>query len=264
MVVHEKGHHMVTIIGIDCATDPKKVGIALGEFSGSRCSLVSAEAGTRHTALVDRIASWLPASGPAVIALDAPLGWPIALGDVLSSHRAGSAIGEDPHLLFRRETDRFVKRELGKQSLDVGADRIARTAHAALRLLEDVRRATGKPIPLAWRPAVPNGPVAIEVYPAGTLTACDVRAAGYKKRDDVDPRAEIIRGLGQHMRLPADTSPLLANADVLDAAVCVLAASDFLRGRAMAPEDQSQAEREGWIWIRCSSGADSPFDSGRS
>ncbi len=75
----------------------------------------------RATALVDRIASWLPASGPAVIALDAPLGWPIALGNVLSSHTAGSAIGEDPHLLFRREADRFVKRKLGKQSLDVGA-----------------------------------------------------------------------------------------------------------------------------------------------
>jgi len=40
------------------------------------------------------------------------------------------------------------------------------------------------------------------------------------------------------------------NADVLDAAVCVLAAGDFLLGRAMAPENRSQAEREGWIWVR--------------
>jgi len=60
----------------------------------------------------------------------------------------------------------------------------------------------------------------------------------------------MIRGLGHHMQLPADTSPLLANADVLDAAVCVLAASDFLQGWAMPPEDHPRAEREGWIWVR--------------
>jgi len=240
----------VTIIGIDCATDAKKVGMALGEFSDGRCSVVSAEVGKNQSSLVQRIADWLPTTGPAVLALDAPLGWPTALGDALSAHASGRTIGENPNLLFRRETDRFVKRRLGKQPLDVGADRIARTAHAALRLLGDLRRATGQPIPLAWTSALPEQPVAIEVYPAGTLTACGVRATGYKKREDVEPRAEIIRALRHHLRLPADTSPLEMNADALDAAVCVLAAGDFLLGRAMAPENRSQAEREGWIWVR--------------
>jgi len=38
------------------------------------------------------------------------------------------------------------------------------------------------------------------------------------------------------------------NADVLDASVCVLAAEDFIAGRAIPPQDRSTAEREGWIW----------------
>jgi len=40
------------------------------------------------------------------------------------------------------------------------------------------------------------------------------------------------------------------SADALDAAVCLLAARDFLMGEAMAPENESLARLEGWIWAR--------------
>ena len=50
--------------------------------------------------------------------------------------------------------------------------------------------------------------------------------------------------------LPADTSTMEDNDNVLDAALCVLAAVDFLRGDAMEPEDQPKAWKEGWIWVR--------------
>ena len=45
-----------------------------------------------------------------------------------------------------------------------------------------------------------------------------------------------------------DSSLLESSADALDAVVCVLAAMDFLDGRAMAPPRQAVAEQEGWIW----------------
>jgi hypothetical protein len=61
---------------------------------------------------------------------------------------------------------------------------------------------------------------------------------------------EIIDGLRKVAGLPLDVSSMQASADALDAAVCVLAAADFLRGEAMPPEDQALAEREGWIWVR--------------
>jgi hypothetical protein len=41
---------------------------------------------------------------------------------------------------------------------------------------------------------------------------------------------------------------LSGNADLLDAAVCVLAARDFITGRAAPPPDRCLAEHEGWIW----------------
>ena len=51
-----------------------------------------------------------------------------------------------------------------------------------------------------------------------------------------------VRGLWAGVDIdPAVRAGLIANDDVLDAAVCVLAGSDFLRGDCLAPEDAAQA-----------------------
>jgi hypothetical protein len=52
------------------------------------------------------------------------------MGRCLTNHRAGQSIEVSPNEFLRRETDRSIHRRLGKRLLDVGADRIARTAHA--------------------------------------------------------------------------------------------------------------------------------------
>ncbi len=120
---------------------------------------------------------------------------------------------------------------------------------AALRLLADVRKLSGHPIPLAWSPDIP-GPAAIEVYPAATLTAHGLRASGYKTPRDEEQRSEILQGLGERVEIQPDLRDLLwSNADALDAVVCVLAGSDFLRGHALPPPDLDEAKREGWIWV---------------
>ncbi len=116
--------------------------------------------------------------------------------------------------------------------------------------MADVRKLTGHPIPLAWSPEIPDGPAAIEVYPAATLTAHGLRASGYKKPRDEEQRAKILQGLGDRVEIRPDLRDLLrSNADALDAVVCVLAGSDFLRGRALSPPDLDEAKREGWIWV---------------
>jgi hypothetical protein len=48
--------------------------------------------------------------------------------------------------------------------------------------------------------------------------------------------------VGTHQEL------LERNSDALDAVICVLAAQDFLQGRAMPPENLELAQHEGWIW----------------
>jgi hypothetical protein len=55
------------------------------------------------------------------------------------------------------------------------------------------------------------------------------------------------------LELAAETSIMERNADALDAAVCLLAAKDFLEGRAMPPPNRLLAEREGWIWASAES-----------
>ena len=151
--------------------------------------------------------------------------------------------------MFRRETDRFVHSELQKMPLEVGADRIARTAHSAVRLLGDVRQKIGAAIPLAWTPEY-SGVAAIEVYPAATLRTRGLQASGYKKRSQTVERERMVEGLGVRIVRTEDHRRMVESADALDAAVCVLAGADFLRGEAMEPRDRVRAEKEGWIWFR--------------
>ncbi|MAU01116.1 MAG: hypothetical protein CL608_28570 [Anaerolineaceae bacterium] len=246
---------MITIIGIDCATQPQKTGLAVGTWNGTAVSLHTLTLGQKKQSLAQTIANWLPAHTPTLLAIDAPLGWPADLGHQLANHNAGDPLPVPPNTLFRRETDRRIWQRTGKLPLDVGADRIARTAHAALTLLADLRQITQEPIPLAWQPQPAQNLSAIEVYPAGTLKMMfdPMRVPRYKGKDGENGRSVILHQLKQHVTLPTNTQLLLKNDDVLDAALCVLAGADFLRGGAGPPANIDQAKKEGWIWVRTKS-----------
>jgi hypothetical protein len=94
--------------------------------------------------------------------------------------------------MFRRSTDRFVHRVVGQLPLDVGANLIARTAHAALELLADVRAKSARETPLAWDHLDHSVPAAIEVYDVGRsrssrlLASCawDRRVAIVRRESD--------------------------------------------------------------------------------
>ncbi|MEJ2539074.1 MAG: DUF429 domain-containing protein [Gemmatimonadota bacterium] len=233
------------IIGIDCATQPGKVGVAVAEYGPTGMVVETVEVGI--PGLGAHLADVVAGAPRTLIAMDAPLGWPHPLKNALHTHEAGAYLEPSAHALFRRHTDRFIRREIGQQPLDVGADRIARTARAALQILQDLRDALQGPVPLAWSPDF-NGRVAvIEVYPAGSLRAHGARHRGYKRAEQVSERREIVRALSAEMEL-GDTGLILANADALDSVVCLWAARDFLEGRAMAPRQTVLARSEGWIW----------------
>jgi hypothetical protein len=215
-----------------------------------RFQLETAELGRTESGLAATISGWLQECDQALIAIDAPLGWPSALGISLSRHEAGGPLVDEAHLLFRRATDRFIRARIGKQSLDVGADRIARTAFAALGLLNRLREALGNEIPLAWTPFTPPRLSAIEVYPSATLRSHCISDKGYKDPTAIQARAEILRRLRFHIDTQRSEELLERSADALDAVLCTLAGMDFLSGDAMAPEDLNLAKREGWIWTR--------------
>jgi len=238
------------IIGIDCATVPAKVGLALGVLEKQRLVLEEAAVAGDEQGMLERLGGWMAGRGPVLLALDAPLGWPEPLGRLLAAHRAGEVLDEQPNHLFRRHTDAFIKQRLGKLPLDVGADHIARTAQAALALLGKLRERSGEPIPLAWQVVYPARVAVLEVYPAGTLSAAGVRSSGYKEPGKTAERREIITWLATQMAGVGEQPLLADNADVLDAAICLVAGSDFLSGRVMQPPPGTPVEKEGWIWVR--------------
>jgi predicted RNase H-like nuclease len=242
------------IVGVDCATQAKNVGLACGVLDGDR-HLVLRHVTTGLTAggLVRQIAGWIEAAPDSLLALDAPLGWPAPLETALSHHAAGEPLGCPPDALFLRDTDHHIHKRLGKRPLEVGADRIARTAAGTLELLAEIRNATGLPVPLAWTPDYRARSAAIEVYPAATLRALAMPIPQYKGTET--RHAEGRRRLAEALRpavgeVEAWTEVMEAFDDALDAVVCVLAGVDFLRGESVPPANLELARREGWIWCR--------------
>ena len=235
-----------TIIGIDCATQERNIGLALATYAHGHAAVVQTEVGSKRNPAGGIVTEWVrQREGPILLALDAPLGWPAALGPALSRLRAGAELPEEANNLFRRETDRFVKRKIDQQPLDVGADRIARTADAALGMLSELRQRLETSIPLAWTPTI-RGVSAIEVYPAATLKAHGIVIKG---KDDAAIQQRWDE-LGKRIELPFDTKPVGLSLHALDAVTCVLAGHDFLNRQALRPEKPALAEQEGWIWVR--------------
>lgn len=241
---------IINVIGMDCATDPKKVGLAMGVYRNHGISLLETKFGSDGNSIAEIIADWIKTDDKVIFAIDAPLGWPKDLGDSLSNHLAGQTLSVDSNLLFRRETDRFVKKILGKQPLDVGADRIARTAHAALKIIGELQLAINKKITMAWSPEKLDSFSVIEVYPAATLQCYGIRNSEYKKNGQKDEREDILKGLEKVMKIQCEMRQMIQSADVLDSAVCLLSARDFLNGDVYFPNDIDKAKKEGWIWVK--------------
>ncbi|MCR6625397.1 DUF429 domain-containing protein [Pseudoxanthomonas japonensis] len=228
----------VNVVGIDWATQPRKVGLALGLFCDKRLVLRDAMLGSGRNKSVDVIRGWIKGASQTLICIDAPLGWPLPLRMALMSHSAGKPLRGDSYDLFMRATDRRVWRDLEKRPLEVGADRIARTAKSALDFLEELAVGAGRSVEIAWHPARWDGIRAIEVYPAATCAAWRINQ-------------KSIESVSQHCSFGNVNADVLQNPHVTDAILCAIAGSNFLCGLAAAPSagiEKEKALQEGWIW----------------
>ena len=113
---------MTTIIGVDCANEDKKVGLARGILTGGRLEVSEALSSFRKGAVLATLCQWIDPSTPTLLAIDAPLGWPSEMGTILADHKAGEPITVEPNHFFRRRTDIDVKKRWSHQPLDIGAD----------------------------------------------------------------------------------------------------------------------------------------------
>ncbi|MFW6329853.1 MAG: DUF429 domain-containing protein [Alkalispirochaetaceae bacterium] len=239
------------IIGVDCAVAPEKTGVAVGHWDRETGGL-TLERTARGSEAKPPVAIILDAvEEDTLLALDAPLGWPEAFSRHLASHEAGAGIAAGADRFFRRRTDEEIARRLGKRPMDVAADRIGRTAFAALSILTALRQAGRLPATLAWSPdEAARGVHAVETYPAGLLKARGLPAQGYKRPEQRRVRQEILHALEGELEIRAPREELLEDPDQLDALLCALGAADFLNRLAPGPEDLDLARKEGWIWVR--------------
>lgn len=239
------------MVGIDCAIDEARTGLAFGLLSedGQIC-VERATLGTAGESAVVTVAHWIGEAAPFVVALNAPLGWPRALSEALASHRAGESIGLPIHQVLRRRTEQVVADAHGRLPPEVAADRVARTALSALQMLEELRGVCPRPIPMAWVQGESSG--AIEVHSCSTLRAHGLNPGAYRGQSAKarSVRREIATHLAERLQLQLSSELLVDNAHLLDAVVSVLAAADFALGACKGPADLDLAEREGWIWVR--------------
>jgi len=235
------------LIGVDCAANPKNVGLAAGYLDGGKLVITHAEPGKKAWCDIDdQVKQWIKQGikeeQQVLLAIDAPLGWPKYLSKSLCRHKAGRALSVPVDQMFKRATDRWVRDEISQNPLEVGANWIARTAYFALSFLLRLRNETGCAIPLAWNPKKLAGVSAIEVYPAATLKGRGFPSSTTESIiENLKEEATLRDGVDEQMR---------ANEHIRDAVVCMLAAADFVRGEAVPPENLKRAKKEGWIWVK--------------
>lgn len=242
-----QNHTQLQIVGIDAAVDPRNTGVAIARFSSDRWQVLHLENGRLDEPLSDSICTLLDPAEPVLLAIDAPLGWPIDLINALRGHKAGEGLEGDS--LFNRATDRFVREKTGLKPLDIGADRIARTAVAALTLVATLRQQLGQALPLLASPEIESHGGLIEVYPAATLKQRSLPFRQYKKPEASKIRTQIAAAVAEELDIERVTSQCVDSDHCLDAVLCVYAAIDFLAGRCVGPTEIVDFRKEGWIWF---------------
>lgn len=247
-----------TIIGIDCSTHPKKVGLACATLNGTQWNVEIAEPQTDEGKMVEKVTDWImQASSNVLLSFDAPMGWPRTMSDALHGHKAGAPFSDDidrDHFFYRK-TDLFVRDTLKKNPLRVGASLIAATAHQALWLLGQLNKPddVGEIKLILRSEELTTKLSAIEVYPAATrLALMNDNGKGELK---LELLRERVQGIIGNITIEPPTDCMTD--DARDAVICVFTGMLFLAGRCYEPEeakgeaalDDDTLVREGWIWF---------------
>jgi len=226
---------MITL-GIDLSSMPKGTAACFIEWEKGRAVAQAPELGCTDEKLVALIKK------ANVIGIDAPFGWPEEFVAAVANWTAvaWSEDGRD-HLQFR-ETDREVRKQIGRWPLSVSTDRIALPAMRAMALLQR-HRVTDRSGDGRF----------FEVYPAGSLFCWELRCRGYKKIDAecFGFRKEILKELRLKMPWLSVPESYVESSDALDALVASLTARAASQGLTIKakPNQIKTARREGWIHL---------------
>lgn len=239
----------INIIGLDAAVQEKNTGCIFGRYN--RGSFTVKDRWDQKEPLTETMTRWIKDSGKAILAIDAPLGWPISYRRTLEGHVAGKPLNIDPESFFKRKTDLDIRQRFNKTTLEISADRIARTAFFTLGKIGNVAKLLNDELHLLWDVRDLNKYGMIEVYPAATLLANRLSIKGYKKKNNTI-RKELYQKLQTNYKFsnPKDLDLTTIEHD-FDAFLCCLACIDFIIGKASAPPfPDADLREEGWIWVK--------------
>lgn len=271
------------IIGIDCAADPENIAVASATKAGTRLTIDRVFLGERSAdgtrpdrlgRLATKVSDLIPTEMPTLLALDAPLGWPVAMRRVLADGGAGPVPGipEDASLFFRRCTDRFVACATGKTPQSVGASWVASLMHTALRLISLIAEECGEGTSMGGTALTQDNLFSenvhfIEVYPAlaGPLflgSQSSWKEVGEKLKETKEGEWDLAEeDLRKHLRIDfaldddAETGEERFRDHGLDAILCAWVGFRFLQGECVSPPstgtriNAKDRAREGWIWF---------------
>lgn len=261
---------MLRTVGIDLAAQARDTAACQIEWSGQgTCNVLWVREGTDCTD--DALVAWMAQA--SAIGIDAPMGWPSALVDLLPEYMATGRWPVVPQFtdgrvwydeLRLRETDRAVhrlllaERDVSVRPLSVSSDTIAVVAWRCARLLAMHGERNGVAFDRTRRSGV------FEVYPAAALASWGFPHKGYKARTAAarpaaeKRRLEILAGIERDGRswLNLDLVPdvrqrLIASDHALDAFVAALAtcAATQKWTTLPRPDQRDLARAEGWIHV---------------
>lgn len=236
---------MITL-GIDLSTSRKNTSYCQIDWSGTVSRLVTAP--NTPTAHWESLHAAVAESDK--VAIDVPLGWPVAFSREVSAHARGEAWSADRDKCLWRVTDGRVAQVKGvdgkgaSSPLSVSANLIGATAMDAAKQLSrysiDRSGRTGK---------------FCEVYPAVALRRWGFQDVGYKGVDSIEQRTKLANLI--LARLPWASAPpglhalICGDDNHLDSFLCALIARLVAIGAAEGPsvDELDTARIEGWIWL---------------
>ncbi len=232
---------MVTL-GVDLASLPRRTAACRIRWASDRADVDVPEANIedawllKHAAEADRVG------------VDVPFGWPDAFIHAISAHHAGAPWPTLPITTLRfRETDRFVRDQVGWWPLSVSSEKIGVTAMRAAGLLSKLA-ARGEPVDRTGKGRW------VEVYPAAALRRWGLSSHGYKGPGGRDRRRDLLHQLESladgWLRLRGEARGACEASDhCFDAMIAALVARAVALGlcEPIPVESAALADKEGWI-----------------
>ena len=269
------------VVGISLSTVSSRVGIAEALCLGDKVHVERYLSGLAWPRIVDLVAQMTSSKPPTLIAIAAPLGWPIAMVDGLWEHEAGKLLPGMAGLSYRLHEYDDNEDEPRSRHPDYSTLDEALTKRRNLFFRRRTEIGIRKNLPSDG--SYPFGPPGLDV---GSDKSARTGYMGLLLLDWIRTTANLEIPLAWSLGVVNQTSVIEVNAratcaghgavygsremrwltvdidavvesdlflgdQLPDAIVCVQAAADFLRGEAVPPQGKSAITRkEGWIWTK--------------